>query len=99
VTRSTRISGPACRRIVRRSERVLQGDLSFAELQLTKKEPACSGSASEGTNVLTNLDIVAAARRRRIALDRTFMLRSPTVSSTFAFIAQRGDAPIITRSS
>ena len=70
-------------------------DLSFAELQLRKAGGRVFSVSIEGSPVLTNLDVFAAAGGRYVALDRSFLVEVTDGVLDITFIAQRGDSPII----
>ena len=74
---------------------VYQVDLSFAELQLQQAGARVFGVALEGSAVLSDFDVYAAAGGRRIALDRTFLVEVTDGVLDITFSAQRGDNPII----
>lgn len=69
--------------------------LSFAELQLNKAGSRVFGVSLEGTPVLSNFDVWAAAGGRYVALDRTFVVEVTDGILDISFLAQRGDSPII----
>jgi subtilisin family serine protease len=70
-------------------------DLSFAELQLSKAGGRVFNVGIEGTGVLTNLDVYAAAGGRYVALDRSFLVEVTDGVLDISFTPQRGDKPII----
>lgn len=70
-------------------------DLSFAELQLSKAGGRVFSVGLEGSNVLTNFDVVAAAGGRYVAFDRSFTVEVTDGVLDISFTAQRGDKPII----
>ena len=53
---------------------VYQVDLSFAELQLKKAGARVFSVSLEGTAVISNLDVFAAAGGQRVAYDRSFIV-------------------------
>jgi subtilisin family serine protease len=69
--------------------------LSFSELQLDKAGSRVFGVSLEGTQVLNNFDVWAAAGGRYVALDRTFVVEVTDGILDISFTAQRGDSPII----
>jgi subtilisin family serine protease len=70
-------------------------DLSFAELQLTKTGARVFSVGLEGSSVLSNFDVFAAAGGRYIAVDRSFTVEVTDGVLDISFAAQRGDKPII----
>jgi hypothetical protein len=70
-------------------------DLSFAEIQLKKKGARVFSVSLEGSPVIANLDVFAAAGGRNIALDQSFVVTVTDGVLDIGFIAQRGDAPIV----
>ena len=70
-------------------------DLSFAELQLTKTGARVFSVGLEGSSVLSNFDVVAAAGGRYIAVDRSFTVEVTDGVLDISFAPQRGDKPII----
>ncbi len=70
-------------------------DLSFAEIQLKKKGARVFSVSLEGSPVIANLDVFAAAGGRNIALDESFVVTVTDGVLDVGFIAQRGDAPIV----
>ena len=70
-------------------------DLSFAELQSIKAGGRVFSVGLEGSNVLTNFDVVAAAGGRYVALDRSFTVEVTDGVLDISFGAQRGDKPIV----
>ena len=74
---------------------VYQVDLSFAELQLQQAGGRVFGVSIEGTPVLSDFDVFAAAGGRRVAVDRTFVVEVTDGVLEISFLAQRGDQPII----
>jgi hypothetical protein len=69
--------------------------MSFAELQVTKSGARVFSVGAEGSAVISNLDVFAAAGGRYIALDRSFVVEVTDGILDLSFIAQRGDKPII----
>jgi len=70
-------------------------DLSFAELQLTKTGARVFNVGLEGSSVLSNFDVLAAAGGRNTAVDRSFTIEVTDGVLDISFVAQRGDKPII----
>jgi hypothetical protein len=70
-------------------------DLSFAELQYQKANARVFGVSLEGSAVLNNFDVFAAAGGRYVALDRSFLVEVTDGVLDISFLAQRGDKPII----
>lgn len=69
--------------------------LSFAELQLKKAGGRVFSVSLEGSSVLANLDVFAAAGGRYVALDRSFLVEVTDGVLDISFAAQRGDSPIV----
>ena len=69
--------------------------LSFAELQLDKAGSRVFNVAMEGTSVVDNFDVWAAAGGRYVAVDRTFVVEVTDGILDISFTAQRGDSPIV----
>ena len=74
---------------------VYQVDLSFAELQLKKAGGRVFNVSLEGTAVVSNLDVFAAAGGQRVAYDRSFIVEVTDGVLDIGFLAQRGDQPIV----
>ena len=72
-----------------------QVDLAFAELLFNKAGSRLFNVSIEGSPVLTNLDVYAAAGGRYTALDRTFLVEVADGVLEISFSSQRGDSPII----
>ncbi len=72
-----------------------QVDLSFAELQQARVGSRVFAVGLEGSNVLTNFDVYAAAGGRYTALDKSFLVEVTDGVLDISFIAQRGDKPIV----
>lgn len=70
-------------------------DLAFAEILLRKAGDRVFGISIEGTSVVANLDVFAAAGGRNVALDRSFEVDVIDGHLDIAFTAQRGDKPIV----
>ena len=70
-------------------------DLSFAEIQLSKVGGRVFAVGLEGSSVLSNFDVLAAAGGRYIALDRSFLVQVTDGVLDISFAPQRGDKPII----
>jgi hypothetical protein len=70
-------------------------DLSFAEIVLKKAGGRVFNVSLEGSPVLANLDVFAAAGGRNVALDRSFFVTVTDGVLDVGFAAQRGDAPIV----
>jgi hypothetical protein len=70
-------------------------DLSFAELQLNKAGARVFSVSLEGSAVLTNFDVFAAAGGRYVALDRSFVVDVTDGVLDISFAGQRGDSPIV----
>jgi len=70
-------------------------DLSFAELQSIKAGGRVFSVTLEGSNVLTNFDVVAAAGGRNTAVDRSFTVEVTDGVLDISFTSQRGDKPIV----
>ena len=69
--------------------------LSFCELQLDRAGARVFGVSIEGTPVLSDFDVWAAAGGRYVALDRTFVVEVTDGILDISFAAQRGDSPIV----
>jgi hypothetical protein len=74
---------------------VYQVDLSFAELQLKRAGARVFSVSLEGTAVVSDLDVFAAAGGQRVAYDRSFIVEVTDGVLDIGFIAQRGDQPIV----
>ena len=74
---------------------VYQVDLSFAELQLKKAGARVFSVSLEGTAVISNLDVFAAAGGQLVAYDRSFIVEVTDGVLDIGFLAQRGDQPIV----
>jgi hypothetical protein len=74
---------------------VYKVDLAFAELQAKKAGARVFSVSLEGSAVISNLDVFAAAGGQRIAYDRTFIVEVTDGVLDIGFIAQRGDQPIV----
>ena len=74
---------------------VYQVDLSFAELQLKKAGGRVFSVSLEGTAVVSDLDVFAAAGGQRVAYDRSFIIEVTDGVLDIGFVAQRGDQPIV----
>ena len=74
---------------------VYRVDLSFAELQLKKAGARVFSVSLEGSAVISNLDVFAAAGGQRVAYDRSFTVEVTDGVLDVGFLAQRGDQPIV----
>jgi subtilisin family serine protease len=70
-------------------------DLGFAELQYQKAGSRVFSVGIEGTAVLPNFDVFAAAGGRFTAVDRVFLVEVTDGVLDITFVEQRGDSPII----
>jgi hypothetical protein len=70
-------------------------DLAFAELVARKAGARVFSITIEGTTVVADFDVYAAAGGRNTALDRTFEVDVSDGHLDIGFTAQRGDAPIV----
>jgi len=74
---------------------VYKVDLSFAEIQLKKAGSRVFSVSLEGSAVVSNLDVFAAAGGQRVAYDRSFTVEVTDGVLDVGFLAQRGDQPIV----